>query len=54
MIRLATYFLTLIGGDADGRGPIVDARNGVTRSRIDLFAAVETLMAKTRRRAIRH
>jgi subtilisin family serine protease len=38
---------------ATGR-PIVDARNGVTRSRIDLFAAVEALMAQTRRRAIRH
>jgi len=34
--------------------PIVDARNGVTRSRIDLFAAVETLMAQTRQRAVRH
>lgn len=34
--------------------PIVDARNGVTRSRIDLFAAVEALMAQTRQRAVRH
>ncbi|HEX7192730.1 MAG TPA: S8 family serine peptidase [Thermoanaerobaculia bacterium] len=38
---------------ATGR-PIVDARNGVTRSRIDLFAAVEALMAQTRQRAVRH
>ena len=34
--------------------PIADARNGVTRSRIDLFAAVEALMAQTRQRAVRH
>jgi hypothetical protein len=34
--------------------PIVDARNGVTRSRIDLFAAVEALMAQSRQRAVRH
>jgi subtilisin family serine protease len=34
--------------------PIVDARNGVTTPRIDLFAAVEALVSQTRRRAIRH
>jgi hypothetical protein len=38
---------------ATGR-PIVDARNGVTTPRIDLFAAVETLVSQARRRAIRH
>lgn len=37
---------------ATGR-PIVDARNGVRRSRIDLFAGMKALMAQTRRRAIR-